>query len=241
MVQPEAITLIVEEARTGQDALVRYQDQVVEQGGERPSEGEARAALFAAVASMGWALLLAPELWTALEAWWACRRLSDDLEQLRTVRDHVAAATLAPSILPILEMKTGKTFALPADGQYVGEVKIGPDVLAVRASAVAKVAAEITRAEAELARAQDRFTRRTAAYRDTAEDLANTPLVDICRRLLRGAISDRDLALARACVEVMAGPKTLLETSGDDLMGGLEERLRAKGIVPGQKAPSEKP
>ena len=241
MVQPEAITLIVEEARTGQDALVRYQDQVVEQGGERPSEGEARAALFAAVASMGWALLLAPELWAALEAWWACRRLSDDLEQLRTVRDHVAAATLAPSILPILEMKTGKTFALPADGQYVGEVKIGPDVLAVRASAVAKVAAEITRAEAELARAQDRFAKRSRTWRTSCERYADLSLIEIARKLLQIAVQDHDLALARACVEIAAGPKALLETSGDDLMGGLEERLRAKGIVPGQKAPSEKP
>jgi hypothetical protein len=121
-------------------------------------------ALYATVTDVGWALLVAPELWCVREEWFACRRRERDAERLRRLRNRVQRAAEDPDVLSVIEVSSGKVLAIPEQARVVGEIKVGPDVLSVRASAVAKVQAEITRIEDSLGRRRKALHEYVQAY-----------------------------------------------------------------------------
>lgn len=202
-------------------------------------EDQAWQAIGHAVIAGGWAILTAPALWVALRAWWACRRLDDDLEHLREVRDTVKAATLSPRALAVVEVKTGKALKLPDGAQYVGEIKVGPDVLAVRATALAKVQAEITRAEAELARGERRFQQAADNWRASLEEVGEMQPIQLASLLLRRAVTEGDLSLATACLTLISGPRDRATADGGAVMANLSAlpAVRAAALQHGVPLP----
>lgn len=194
-----AIEAILHQARTGTDALVLYQDAVAREGRDRPTPGEARSALFAAVESMGWALLVAPHLWTVLEEWWACGRLQDDLEKARQGRDAVLAGALNPDAWRVVEVaKEGKTYD-SAEG-VVMEVKVGPDVLSARGASLAKLTDSISRMETALAARRTAFERAVESYHLARLRVDGMTLEQRGRALLTHALQARQYDLARELV-----------------------------------------
>ena len=55
------------------------------------------------VTEVGWALLIAPELWCVLEEWFACRRLERDAQRMRRLRNRVQRAAEDPAFRDGLE------------------------------------------------------------------------------------------------------------------------------------------
>lgn len=218
---PTAIDAVINQCRTGQDAVKVYREAIVKAGGEEPTRTAAGAALLEAVRTSGWALLVAPELHAAYQEWLACNRFEDDLEGLRHHRDIVGVQMREPSSWRVVEIDKGAKFG---DGVEVfNEVKIGPDVLSVRAAAYAKMAAEITRAEEAYARARSRFVKSVYAYQRSMEPLRGLQPKDLAKLILSQSYREGDLAIARAAID--EGPAALQSGSVDRVMASLRSRL----------------
>lgn len=179
------------------------------QEGDIPSQ---HRAVYAVLERSGWALLVAPELWAAYQEWLACWRLEDDLARLRRHRDLVGRQMRKPKHWRVVEVDTGKVRAKPAtddaDAEMYGEIKVGPDVLSVRAAAYAKLAAEITRAEAEYARGRARFVKSVQAYQRRLADVNGMEAPSKARAILaRQAWLEGELSVFAACQESGAPPQ----------------------------------
>lgn len=192
-------------------------------------ERGAWAAIKQAVSGGAWAVLVAPELWLVLEEHFATARLSLDLEQLRALRDHVQTAALSPRALAVVEVKTGKVFEIP-DGKYVGEVKVGRDILSDRATAASKVQDSITRLEAELARRREALGRYVLAYQARTSEVATMRPEEQARELLRSALLAGRLELARELAQVTSA-KAASQVTGEGFFEAFAGRVR--GLVTG--------
>lgn len=165
---PVALDAILHQCRTHESALTVYMERC-----PGLTKVEATAGLWTAIEHSGWALLVAPELWAVAGEWYDIAQYDDDLRRLRAMRNFVMRQTREPSTWRVVEIDTGKVRARPPTDdmamEFYSEIKVGPDVLSVRSSAVAKLAAEITRAMEARARARGRFVKAVLAYQRRLE------------------------------------------------------------------------
>lgn len=211
-----ALEAVLYHCRREGHARTRYMELTGETDPVRATE-----ALNVAVERHGWALLLAPEIWACLQEWWACARLDHDLEVYREARDRLVEAYNKPSSLVVVEVKEAKVFQAPS-GQYLGERKIGADILSTRASALAKLADSITRTEEAYARRRAGFAKSCAAYQRRLH-LLRLPLEDkIAAIVRRQAYLEGELSVAAALIETSA-PR---DAAGiEAVMSSLQARL----------------
>ena len=224
---PVAIDAVINQCRTGQDAVKVYSAAIVKAGGEEPTRTAAGAALLEAVRTSGWALLVAPELHAAYQEWLACGRWEDDLSELRRLRDRVAEGIDKPATMVLVEVKSDKVYDSKAG--LIGERKVGPDMLSVRAAAYAKMAAEVTRAEEAYARARSRFVKSVYAYQRSMEPLRGLQPKDLAKLILSQSYREGDLAIARAAID--EGPAALQSGSVDRVMASLRSRLDQRSTI----------
>ena len=169
------------------------------------------------VTEVGWALLIAPELWCVLEEWFACRRLERDAQRMRRLRNRVQRAAEDPDVLSVIEVSSGKVLAIPDQARMVGEIKIGPDALSVRASAVAKVQAEITRIEDSLGRRRKALHEYVQAYQARVLVVEGMTLQQQAAALMRLSLVQGQQALAFELAQVATK-----NTAGANVSGLLE-------------------
>lgn len=205
---PVAIDAVINQCRTGQDAVKVYREAVVRAGGEEPTRTAAGAALLEAVRTSGWALLVAPELHAAYQEWLACGRWEDDLIALRAVRDGAGVK---------IEAIASDPFLIDAEGCARA------DILPARIRAYASMAAEVTRAEEAYARARSRFVKSVYAYQRSMEPLRGLQPKDLAKLILSQSYREGDLAIARAAID--EGPAALQSGSVDRVMASLRSRL----------------
>lgn len=166
---------------------------------------DACRALGQVVQDMGWALLAAPELWSVLEEWWACRRLEHDMAVLRDAQARLAKALEDPRTIVVVETRGGKVKARPEG--LIGEIRTGPDLLSVRTSTLAQVGATLAKMERELAARRATFRECVYAHHARMSRLATMTLEEQARELLRTALLQGHVLVARELCQI-TGAKT---------------------------------
>lgn len=224
---PSAIDAVINQCRTRESAVEVYRASVVAAGKPCPTVGAATDALYAAIRTSGWALLVAPELHAAYQEWQACCRFEDDLAELRRLRDRVAEGIDKPATMVLVEVKSDKVYESKAG--LIGERKVGPDMLSVRAAAYAKLAAEVTRAEEAYARARTRFVRAVYAYQRAMEPVRSMEPRDLAKLILSQSYREGDLAIARAAID--EGQAALQSGVVDRVMSSLRSRLDQRSTI----------
>lgn len=187
-------------------------------------EESAHALIGKELARAGWALLIAPELWCVLEEWFACRRLERDAQRMRRLRNRVQRAAEDPDVLSVIEVSSGKVLAIPDQARVMGEIKIGPDVLSVRASAVAKVQAEITRIEDSLGRRRKALHEYVQAYQARVLVVEGMTLQQQAAALMRLSLVQGQQALAFELAQVAT--KSTASADVDGLLKSLATRVQ---------------
>lgn len=193
---------------------------------------EACAALGEAVASLGWALLVAPELYLCLCAWWRIQRITDDLEVARDTRDRLKGAIDEPETLLIVETSKEDQPLRFADDAVVRVLKVGPDILSVRAKALFDGSSTIFKGEDALARAEAAFDAAVHRYQRSLEDVSAMTPQQQAARLMRLTYQAGNFEVARALL-------TFKAEGGDPASAATDEELRAE--LEGLRAKRDRP
>lgn len=181
----DATITALTKATTEREAL----DLLIEQ--QPMSVYEARRALGEAVVSLGWALLVAPELYLCLCAWWRIQRLSEDLRIARKARRIVMKGLKKWDPAEVIG-------ELAKDEEGKIEVRISGDILSARSGGFSKIADTITKAEGALERAEERLQVAVRRYQRTLEDITTLSPQEQAARLMRLACQDGHYEVARA-------------------------------------------
>lgn len=180
---------------------------------------EARVALGQAVADLGWALLVAPELYLCLSAWWRVQRIADDLEVARDTRDRLAKGLAEPRVMVVVETRTGKVVARPEG--LIGETKVGPDLLSVRSKALFDGSNTIFKGEDALARAELAFQAAVARYQRSLKKFRDMPPQQQAAELMQITYVEGHHEVARALL-------TFKAEGGDPASAATDEQLQAE-------------
>ena len=167
------------------------------------------------VTEVGWALLIAPELWCVLEEWFACRRLEADLDAARDARDRLQRGIAEPRTMVVVETRTGKVVARPEG--LIGETKIGPDMLSTRVAAMAQITGATTKAEAEWGRRRKALHEYVQAYQARVLVVEGMTLQQQAAALMRLSLVQGQQALAFELAQVATK-----NTAGANVSGLLE-------------------
>lgn len=191
---------------------------------------QAREALGKAVSEVGWTLLVAPELWLVLEEHFTTQRLANDLEVLREARDALAQAIQDPTVLEVVEVAKEDQPLRLAGTDIVRTIKVGPDVLSARTTALSKLSAEITRAEQALSRSRETLQKHVYAYQARVADVASMGLREQAAEILRMALLSGRLELAHELAKVANGGAPKVDAT---FWGSFAEK--ARGLIERRK------
>lgn len=223
----EAALMALGEARTWGEGLRKFHD--LAPAGEPPfvpwGWADAERDFAAAIASAGWALLVAPEIHRIVQLHLSIRRVALDLKSIRRTATRLEREIAHPDVWRIVEVaKEGGPERIGPDGQQVDIVTRGPDVLSVRGTAATKARAEAIRGEEALAKLGERLDRAIARYQATLIRWSELSEQQQRAEVLRMAARDGALPTALALIEVAPdGP--VKDGGSDSIRARLAKRL----------------